>query len=219
MTEKVKTLYRGQEKKVLDEAPIVQLIIFKLGEEEYGVNIDQVRDIVRTGFITPIPDSPDFIRGVTNVRGEIAVVIDPKERFFLSIEKENGERHIVMTVQEKNLLGLIVDEVTEVMRIPETEIKPTPDLVTRIDKTYVSGMVTTDNRLITLLDLNKVLLQEELAKLAKLAGRAGQSKEKKSGIKEDYPGASAAHAKRIQEDTVPKEVKETTQNPEVEVNQ
>lgn len=219
MAEKEKAPYRGQENTVLDEAPIVQLIIFKLGKEEYGVNIDQVRDIVRTGVITPIPDSPDFIRGVTNVRGEIAVVIDPRERFFLSTKKVNGERHIVMTVQEKNLLGLIVDEVTEVMRIPETEISPTPDLVTRIEKTYVSGMVTTDNRLITLLDLNKVLLQEDLAKLAKLARREVQGEEEESGATEENPVMQAAHAKRIQEDVVPKEIKETTQNPAVEVNQ
>jgi purine-binding chemotaxis protein CheW len=101
-----------------EESTVIQLIVFNLGDEEYGANINQVREIIRTGNITPIPDSPDFIKGVSNVRGEIPVIIDLKERFFLPINKNVENKHIVMTERDKSVFGLLVDEVTEVLRIP-----------------------------------------------------------------------------------------------------
>lgn len=149
-----------------EDLPIVQLIVFNLGDEEYGANINQVREIIRTGNITPIPDSPDFIKGVSNVRGEIPVIIDLKERFFLPIKKNAENKHIVMTERDKNVFGLLVDEVTEVLRIPQTDIKTAPEIVTRIDREYVNGVITLGNRLIILLDLHKVLSPEELARLS-----------------------------------------------------
>lgn len=152
-----------------EESKIVELIVFNLGDEEFAAEIEQVREIIRRGTITPIPDSPDFIKGVTNVRGEITVVIDLKERFFLTLKKEVESKHIVITEQEKNLYGLMVDEVSEVLRIPEKEIKSTPELVSRIDRAYMSGVITLENRLVILIDLVKVLSEEELAKLAEFA--------------------------------------------------
>lgn len=156
------------EKERRKEGKIIQLIVFNLGDEEYGANIDQVREIIRTRIITPIPNSPDFIDGLTNVRGEIAVVIDLKERFFLSTKKEIEEKHIIMAEQDKNLFGLKVDEVTEVLRIPETEIKTAPELVTKVDTDYIRGVLTLENRLIIMLDLQKVLSEEELTKLSEI---------------------------------------------------
>ncbi|MFB0555605.1 MAG: chemotaxis protein CheW [Phycisphaerae bacterium] len=167
------------------EAEALQLIVFNLGDEEYGANINQVREIIRTRTITPIPDSPDFIKGVSNVRGEIPVIIDLKARFFLPQDEDVESKNIVITEQEKNIFGLLVDEVTEVLRIPETDIKPTPELVTRIDRTYISGMITIENRLIILLDLTKVLSEEELAKLAELAQKHRAAKEKQEIKKEE----------------------------------
>lgn len=160
-----------------EESRIIQLIVFNLGQEEFGAKIDQVREIIRVGPVTPIPDSPDFIKGVTNVRGEITVVIDLKARFFLKTKEEVESRHIVITEQEKNLFGLMVDEVTEVLRIPEIEIKPTPELVTRIEEKYISGVLTLENRLIIMLDLSKVLSEEELERLAEFSRRHRQAEE------------------------------------------
>ncbi len=156
------------EKERRKEGKIIQLIVFNLGDEEYGASIDQVREIIRTRAITPIPNSPDFIDGLTNVRGEIAVVIDLKNRFFLPTKKEIKEKHIIMTEQDKNLFGLKVDEVTEVLRIPEIEIKTAPELVTKVDTEYMRGVLTIENRLIIMLDLKKVLSEEELNKLSEI---------------------------------------------------
>lgn len=160
-----------------EESKIVELIVFNLGDEEFAADIEQVREIIRRGTITPIPDSPDFIKGVTNVRGEITVVIDLKARFFLPLKREVESKHIVITEQEKNLYGLMVDEVSEVLRIPEKEIKSTPELVTRIDRVYMSGVITLENRLVILIDLAKVLSEEELAKLAEFAQKHRPTRE------------------------------------------
>ena len=161
-----------------EQGNIIQLIVFDLGDEEFGADIAQVREIMKKGAVTPIPDSPDFIKGVTNVRGEIAVVIDLKSRFFLRKKNEAGEKHIIMTEQDKNLFGLVVDEVSEVLRIPEAEIKATPELVTRIDRIYISGVLTLENRLIMVLDLQKVLSEEELEKLSEIRLRHRKTIEK-----------------------------------------
>jgi len=155
--------------KVKEEAKIIQLIVFNLGDEELGATIDQIREIIRVGSITPIPNSPDFIKGVANVRGEITVAVDLKERFFLHTKKETESKHMIITEQEGNLFGLMVDEVTEVLRIPETDIKPAPKLVTRKERVYINGVLTLENRLIVLLDLRKVLSEQELARLAEMA--------------------------------------------------
>ncbi len=155
-------------KPITPEAELIQLVVFSLEDESFGVDINQVREIVRVGVVTPIPDSPNFIKGVSNIRGEIIIVIDLKERFFLPVKKPVESKHIVVTGQEGNLYGVLVDEVTEVLRIPRTGIKTTPHLITKIDRTYISGVVTLENRLIMLLDLKKVLSEEDLNKLARI---------------------------------------------------
>ena len=155
-------------KPITPEAELIQLVVFSLEDESFGVDINQVREIVRVGMVTPIPDSPNFIKGVANIRGEIIIVIDLKERFFLPVKKPVESKHIVITGQEGNLYGVLVDEVTEVLRIPRTAIKTTPHLITKIDRTYISGVLTLENRLIMLLDLKKVLSEEDLNKLARI---------------------------------------------------
>lgn len=180
MAEEIETTKEITKPRVMvDEGKLTQLIIFNLGDEEFGAEIGQTREIIRMGVITPIPDSPDFIKGVINVRGEIAVVIDLKKRFFLQ-GKDVEAKHIVMTEQEKNLFGLMVDEVTEVLRIPESEIKDAPELVTRIHEEYVRGVVTIGDRLIILLDFKKVLSEEELEKLSEYSRKHREKEVKKA---------------------------------------
>ena len=153
------------------EAKLLQLIVFRLGDEEFGAEIGEVREIIKTGTITPIPDSPDFIRGVTNVRGDIVATIDLKSRLSLPGTTPVPSKHIIITQQQESLFGLMVDEVAEVLRIPETEIKPPPEIVTRIHEDYVRGVVTVGNRLIILLDLAKVLSEEDLMTLTDVQRR------------------------------------------------
>jgi len=185
-----------------EEEKIIQLIVFLLGDEEFGTDISQVREIIRVGSITPLPDSPDFIIGIANVRGEIAVVIDFKKRFSLQVKKEIEEKHIIMTELDNNLFGLAVDEVVEVLRVPETNIKMTPEIVTRIDRAYISGVLTTKNRLIVLLDLKKVLSKEELAKLSEIRIRQREDiEERKERVEEKEAEAVEMKAKKEKVET------------------
>jgi purine-binding chemotaxis protein CheW len=186
-----------------EEGEVIQLIVFHLGDEEFGADINQVREIIRAGTVTPIPDSPDFIKGVTNVRGEIAVVIDLKKRFSLHL-LEIEERHIIMTEQANNLFGLMVDEVSEVLRIPKLDFKATPELVTKIDRVYISGVLTLENRLIIMLDLSKVLSEDELTKLSEISIRhrnamekAQEGAEKKAKAQEEMKVKVEAKAKEV----------------------
>ena len=149
-----------------EEKKVIQLIVFLAGNEEFGVPIYAVREIIKMSPITPIPDSPDFIRGIINVRGEIVTVIDVKARFSLPPNKNNDPKHIVVTKQEEGLFGLVVDEVIEVLRIGQNDIKPAPTLVTKVNRKYIDGVVTHNDRLIILLDLNCVLSQKDLVQLS-----------------------------------------------------
>ena len=199
VVEKTKVKSENMQRKIehAEEVRIIQLIVFHLGDEEFCADINQLREIIRIGLITPIPDSPDFIKGVTNVRGEITVVIDLRARFSLRIKEDVESKHIIITKQEKNLFGLLVDEVAEVLRIPITEIKPTPELVTRIDRVYISGVITIQNRLIILLDLNKVLLEEELARLSEVQLGHNAVEAQRPDSEEESPEIEEKSAEKI----------------------
>lgn len=169
---------------------IIQLVIFHIRDEEFGVKIEDILEIIKVGHITSIPNTPKFIKGIINVRGDIVTTIDMKERFSIR-GTESTPRHIVITRQNDCLFGLMVDEVTEVLRIEEREIKPAPPLIAAIHKEYVKGVVIYENRLLILLDLSHVLSQEEFNKLAEMSQQyqdqplEDQSLQKKSIVEED----------------------------------
>jgi purine-binding chemotaxis protein CheW len=143
----------------------VQLVVFKLGEEEYGVDVSQVREIVKLMPITRIPRAPSFVEGVINLRGQITTIIDLRKRF--GVEKSGGdERCIMVTELESNVVGMIVDSVSEVLRLPTENIDPTPPMVmTKISADFLKGVGKLDGRLIILLDLGRILTEEEVSQL------------------------------------------------------
>lgn len=153
------------ETSIQDEKTVIQLIVFRAGGEEFGVKIDEVREIIKMGMITPIPESPDFIKGIINVRGEIVTAIDIKSRFSLSAKKDNESKHIIVTKIDDNLFGIIVDEVIEVLRILKKDIKLTPSYLIRTHEKYVRGIISHEGRFIILLDIKKLVSHQELTKL------------------------------------------------------
>jgi purine-binding chemotaxis protein CheW len=150
-----------------EKQQIIQLIVFRVGDEEFGVPIGAVQEIIKVGIVTPIPDSPSFIKGLINVRGDIVAIIDVRARFSLPTEEEPS-KHIVIVNQEGSLFGLMVNEVLEVLRVQKSDIKTPPQLMTKMHEDYVYGVITHDARLIILLDVNKVLSEDELVRLASL---------------------------------------------------
>jgi len=168
-----------------EEANTVQLVVFSLAGEEYGVGILDVREIVRIGKITIIPDSPDFVRGVINIRSKIVGVIDLEKRFTLQREGDQVSKHIVIAETGDGTFGLLVDEVTDVLRLPEEDIKEAPAIITKkIGIDYVKGVGTLDGKLIILLDLGKVLAEKELIELSKVPRREHPKAQPKKKEKE-----------------------------------
>ncbi len=156
-----------QEKKSTGE--MVQLVNFRLRDEEFGLDIGSVREITRVTDITHIPEAPSFIYGVTNLRGQVIAVIDLAKQFGLAPQQELPETaKIVVTEIKGQTVGMLVDEVPEVLKIADENIEPAPELVqTEVRTDYIKGVGKLDNRLIILLDLEKLLAPHEVEELTK----------------------------------------------------
>jgi purine-binding chemotaxis protein CheW len=130
----------------------------KLGTEDYGIDTTKVREIIRMREITPLPRQPPYVEGVMNVRGGIIPVVNLKKRFGL---QENGSKHphIVIVESAKGLVGMLVDSVTKVIRVPAQQIIPAPQITKGIDGEYVHGICRLDEKLVIYLDLEKLLEQ------------------------------------------------------------
>ncbi len=138
-----------------------QLVVFDLANEHYGLDISAVEGIIKMQAITKMPQAPSFVEGVTNLRGTVVPVIDLRKRFGLATLEHTKDTRIVVVYMEKTKIGMIVDGVSEVLRIPEELIEPTPPMVSTVNTAFIRGIAKLDNRLVTLLDLSKVLSLEE----------------------------------------------------------
>jgi len=140
---------------------IIQLVSFKLGKEEFGVDILKVQEINRMLQITDMPNSPDFVEGIVNLRGRIIPVIDLKKRLKMKEKEYDNSTRIIVVELAGKTIGFIVDEVSEVLRIESNITEAPPDMVAGINSDYITAVAKLEDRLLILLDLNKVLTQEE----------------------------------------------------------
>lgn len=139
-----------------------QLVVFQLGDETYGIEISAVHEIIRMQSITKVPRTPEFVEGVINLRGRIVPVIDLHKRFNLPLEEETAHSRIIVVEVKGVTVGMIVDSVSEVLRLPQANIDPPPPAITGgIETEYLRGVGKWEERLIILLDLDKVLEQSE----------------------------------------------------------
>ena len=150
----------------IKEQQLIQLIVFRTGNEEFCIPIHDAQEIIKVVPITPIPDSPYFMRGLINVRGDVVAIIDIKTLFFLPTTDNDNPKHIIITKQKSGIFGLMVDEVVAVLRVSGADINQNPSSLINIHEKYVNGVVIDENRLIILLDLASILAQEELTKLS-----------------------------------------------------
>lgn len=149
------------EEQKVNASDILQLVSFKIGNEEFGVDILRVQEIIRMLQITKVPNSPDFIDGVVNLRGRVIPVMDLRTRLKMPrIEHDSHTRIIVVEISGKTI-GFIVDEVSEVLRIPVSITEPPPSLVAGIDSDYITAVGKLEDRLLILLDLEKILSLDE----------------------------------------------------------
>ena len=143
-----------------------QLVVFDLANEAYGLDIGVVLEIIRLQEITKVPRTPDFVEGVINLRGRVIPVVDLRKRFSLPVTEETADNRIVVVDIDGQGIGMVVDAVTEVMRISSGSIEPPSQAIITDESDYLLGIAKLDDRLIILLDMNRVLLTEERQALA-----------------------------------------------------
>lgn len=141
-----------------DEMKLFHLVTFYLGKEEYGVAISSVQEIIRATDITPVPGAPSHVRGVINLRGKIIPVADLRRRFGLPPIEENEVRRIIVVELGEKRVGMLVDSVSQVIKVPAGVVEEMPEEATTIDDNYIKGVGKLENRLVVILDLNRSLL-------------------------------------------------------------
>ena len=154
----------------LEKEQLMQLVGFTIGKELFGVDILMVQEIIRAAPITAVPNSPDFVEGVINLRGNIIPVIELRKRLGFSTPDVNMEDSWILILDiEGRITGFIVDSVTEVLKIQESGIEPPPDIVVAgLQSQYIRGVCEIDEKLLILLDFNCILLVDEIKKLREM---------------------------------------------------
>lgn len=140
-----------------------QYLTFSLGTEEYGIDILRVQEIKSSGAITPIPNTPSHLQGVMNLRGTIIPVVDLRAKLGMTDAEPSHFTAIVVVTVGAKIMGLIVDAVSDVLSIPRTDIQAPTDFGGHVDTRFISGLARANDRLVVLLDIERVLGAEDLA--------------------------------------------------------
>ncbi len=148
---------------------LLQLVSFNIGEEEFGVDILKVQEINRMVEVTRVPNTPEYVDGVINLRGKVIPIIDLRRRFGMARKGKDKNTRIIVVELSGKVLGFVVDAVSEVLRIQKSVTEPPPPIIAGIKAEYITAIGKLDNRLLILLDLERVLTTEEHEELKKVA--------------------------------------------------
>ena len=151
-----------------------QLVVFELANELYGIDIAVVESIIKVQAITQLPQTPDYIKGLTNLRGTVLPVIDLRIRFGLDVQKDTKQTRVIIVTMGNIKVGMMVDSVSEVLRVPDESIGPLPPMVNSANSVFLKGIVRLENRLIILLEVEKVLSLEGQQTLSAIPTLVGQ---------------------------------------------
>ena len=148
---------------------VVQLVSFNIGEEEFGVDILKVQEINRMVEITRVPNSPDYVEGVINLRGKVIPIIHMRKRLGMPAKPLDKDTRIIVVEIDKKVIGFIVDSVNEVLRINKSITEPPPSMVAGIDSDFITSIAKLEDRLLILLDLEKILTKSEVDEIKKIS--------------------------------------------------
>jgi purine-binding chemotaxis protein CheW len=152
-----------------------QIISFVVGKENFGVHIQDVKEVIRIREITSLPKAPDFVKGVINLRGDVIPVIDLREKFAMSLEDYTDMTRVIVVEVDDKSIGMVVDSVSHVLRIGRDQIEPAPPLVGGLAGEYIRGVGKLDENLIILLNIERILTTEEKIELDKIQEKAAQA--------------------------------------------
>ncbi len=157
-----------QAKNAGSEDPILQYVTFRLADETYGINVMQVQEVLRYTEIAPVPGAPSYVLGIINLRGNVVTVIDTRQRFGLSYADTTDSTRIVIIEVEKQVVGILVDSVSEVVYLRQSEIETTPNVGNEESAKFIQGVCNKNDQLLILVELNKLMSDEEWAEVAAL---------------------------------------------------
>jgi len=163
---------RSMENTISEGHGTMQLVSFKLAKELYGIEITKVREIILIAEITRIPETPHFLKGLINLRSTVIPVIDLRARFGLPEGDLTDESRIMVLQACGKTIGIVVDAVSEVLRVKHDQIAPPPPTVAGLGRDYLSGLVKLDDRLLILLDIDKIFGEEEMLTMNNMAAGA-----------------------------------------------
>lgn len=155
-----------------DGTQLSQVVSFRLANEQYAIDIMGVQEIILLSAITQIPDVPEYIRGLINLRGKVIPIVDLRKRFHLEAAEPNEHTRIVVVNTADHTFGIVVDAVNEVLRIQEEQLEPPPTGLVGTERAYIKGLVKMEEKIMILLSLEGMLSQEETNRIA---GSSGQS--------------------------------------------
>lgn len=150
----------AQESRQGEASGSMQLVSFRLAQEEYGIEITKIQEIILMGEITRVPQTPHYIKGLINLRSTVIPIVDLRLRFGMSEEEVTDETRIMVVNVVGKTIGIIVDAVSEVLRVNEEQIAPPPPTVAGLGQEYLTGLVKFDSRLLIMLDIDQILGEE-----------------------------------------------------------
>lgn len=147
---------------------VLQWVTYRLGEETYGINVMQVQEVLRHTEIAPVPGAPDYVLGIINLRGNVVTVIDTRTRFGLPSNDVTDNSRIVIIESDEQVVGILVDSVAEVVYLRSSEIDSAPNVGTEESAKFIQGVSNRDGELLILVDLNKLLSDEEWEEISSI---------------------------------------------------
>ena len=148
--------------------PVLQWVTYHLEGEVYGVNVMQVQEVLRITEIAPVPGAPDYVIGIINLRGNVVTVIDSRRRFGLMSKEPDDLSRIIIVEVNGNVIGMLVDSVAEVVYLRQSEIETAPNVGKNDSSQYIQGVSSSDDGLLILVDVDRLLSEEEISEFSSL---------------------------------------------------
>jgi purine-binding chemotaxis protein CheW len=155
----------SQQEENLNESAL-RWVTFRLADEVYGINVMQVQEVLRVSEIAPVPGAPDYVLGIINLRGNVVTVIDARKRFGMLPKEADDVSRVVIIETDKQIFGILVDSVAEVVDVDRADIETAPNVGNDESSRYIQGVTTIDSELLILVDLNRLISEEEWEEMA-----------------------------------------------------